>query len=173
MTPEQVKWPTFLVYGIAILGSLFGGSIPLYFINRGMPVYKARMNALLLLALLPLFVLLIHYVEDVDRFGNSAIYMVVSIICLAAAAHQGWSANLYTTVSDLFPKSTIASVIGIGTMSGGLGGVLFQILAGKLTDLYRQMPKTAYFILFVLCSFLYLTAWGLIKMLVPKQKMVG
>jgi MFS transporter, ACS family, aldohexuronate transporter len=92
------------------------------------------------------------------------------MISIGAAAHQAWSANLFTTVSDMFPKKTVASVTGIGTTAGGIGGVAVQLLAGKLTDLFKQTPQTAYLLMFVVCAFSYLIAWGIIKALVPQHK---
>ena len=94
MTSHEVMWPTFIVYGVAILGSIFGGSIPMLFINKGMEVYKARMTAMFLIAIFPLFVLFTQYFGNVARFGTSASVLAIAIICIAAAAHQAWSANL-------------------------------------------------------------------------------
>ena len=79
---------------------------------------------------------------------------------------------MFTTVSDMFPKKNIASVTGIGTMAGGVGGVLLQLLAGKLTDAYLQTPQTAYLIIFIVCALSYLTAWGLMKILVPQHRLI-
>jgi len=99
-----------------------------------------------------------------------AMYLAVATICIGATAHQAWSANLYTTVSDMFPKKAIASVIGIGTMAGGIGGVIIQQLAGYLTDTFKNTPQTAYLIMFIICGLSYLTAWALMKILVPRHK---
>ena len=173
MTPAEVKWPSFIVYGIAIIGSVFGGSIPLFLINRGMQVYKARMTAMLLIAFVPLVVLSTQYFGNVQHFGTSAMYLAVIIICIAAAAHQAWSANLFTTVSDMFPKKAVASVTGIGAMAGGIGGVVVQLLAGKLTDVFNANPQHAYLIMFIICSFAYLIAWSIMKSLVPKHKLIS
>ncbi|MBS1511514.1 MAG: MFS transporter [Bacteroidetes bacterium] len=170
MTTEEVKWPSFIVYGIAIIGSVFGGSIPLFLINKGMQVYKARTTAMLMIALVPLLVLTTQYFGNVQRFGSSAMYLAVSVICIAAAAHQAWSANLFTTVSDMFPKKAVGSVTGIGAMAGGLGGVLVQLMAGKLTDMFKTNPQEAYLIMFVFCGLAYLTAWIIMKALVPRHK---
>ena len=99
-----------------------------------------------------------------------AAVLAVATICVGAAAHQAWSANLFTTVSDMFPKRTVGSVTGIGAMAGGLGGVLVQQLAGGLTDAYQATPKTAYLIMFIMCAGSYLFAWGVMKALVPRHK---
>jgi len=173
MTGEQVMWPTFIVYGIAIFGSTFGGSIPLFLINRGMPVYKARMTAMLIIALFPVLLLLTQYFGNKAVFGDDASILAIAIICIAAAAHQAWSANLFTTVSDMFPKTTVASVIGIGTMAGGVGGFVIQKLAGYLTDFYKATPQTAYSIMFAVCALAYVIAWVIIKSLTYKNKAIS
>ena len=170
MDKHQVMLPTFIVYGVAIIGSVGGGSIPMALIKRGFPVYKARMTAMLLIAVFPLTVLTAQYFGNVAHFGNMAPVLAVSVICIAAAAHQAWSANLFTTVSDMFPKKAVGSVTGIGTMAGGIGGVIIQKVAGGLTDAFKDTPQTAYLIMFAICGLSYLTAWCLIKVLVPEHK---
>ena len=170
MAPADVKWPTFIVYGVAIIGSVYGGGIPMIFMNKGMQVYKARMTAMIIIALFPLAVLLTQYFGNVEHFGVHAMYFAVAIICIGAAAHQAWSANLFTTVSDMFPKKAVGSVTGIGAMAGGLGGVVIQLLAGRLTDAFITTPQTAYMIMFVICALSYVTAWGIMKILVPRHR---
>lgn len=162
--------PTFIVYGVAIVGSIYGGSIPKKLIERGMTVYKARMTTMFIIACFPLLVLLTQFFGDVQRFGGAAATLAVAMICIGATAHQAWSANLFTTVSDMFPKKNIASVTGIGTMAGGIGGVLVQLLAGKLTDAFLRAPQTAYLIMFVVCALSYLVAWFFMKVLVPQHR---
>jgi ACS family hexuronate transporter-like MFS transporter len=172
MTGEQVMWPTFIVYGIAIFGSTFGGSIPLFLINRGMTVYKARMTAMLIIALFPVLLLLTQYFGNTAVFGNYASTLAIGIICIGAAAHQAWSANLFTTVSDMFPKRAVGSVIGIGTMAGGIGGFILQQLVGRLTDYYKATPHIAYSIMFAVCALAYIIAWIIIKALTYKNKAI-
>ncbi len=170
MKIHDTMWPTFIVYGVAIIGSVYGGSIPMTLMKRGMPVYKARMTAMFLIALCPLVVLSTQYFGNVSHFGDMAKYYAVAVICIGAAAHQAWSANLFTTVSDMFPKTSVGSVTGIGAMAGGLGGVIVQLIAGTLTDTYKSTPQTAYLIMFVICAGSYLIAWAGMKMLVPSHK---
>ena len=170
MTKQQVMLPTFIVYGVAIVGSIYGGSIPKQLIERGMSVYKARMTTMFIIACLPLLVLLTQFFGDVQRFGSAAAALAVAMIAVGATAHQAWSANLFTTVSDMFPKTNVASVIGIGTMAGGIGGVLLQLLAGRLNDTFLRTPGTAYLIMFVVCGLSYLAAWVLMKILVPQHR---
>jgi len=171
MTKQQIMLPTFIVYGVAIVGSIFGGSVPMMLIKRGWPVYQARMTAMLIIACFPLAVLLTQYFGNVEHFGKMAAVLAVAMICIGATAHQAWSANLFTTVSDMFPKKTVASVTGIGTMAGGIGGgVILQMLAGKLTDHFKDTPQTAYLIMFMICALSYLIAWAIMKALVPQHK---
>jgi ACS family hexuronate transporter-like MFS transporter len=170
MTGRAVMLPTFAVYGVAIVGSIYGGAIPMALIKKGLPVYKARMLAMLIIASCPLAVLATQFFGEVSRFGKSASYLAIGMICIGAAAHQAWSANLYTTVSDMFPKKAVGSIIGIGTAAGGLGGVIVQLLAGGLGDLFKDHPQTAYLIMFVVCSLSYLIAWCVMKALVPRHK---
>lgn len=118
MTGEAVMWPTFIVYGVAIAGSIFGVGLPMRLINRGMEVYKARMSAMFMIALLPVLLLSTQYFGNKETFGSYASILAITVICISAAAHQDWSANLFTTVSDVFPKKAVGSVTGIGGMAG-------------------------------------------------------
>lgn len=170
MEKKAIMLPTFIVYGVAIVGSIYGGSIPMTLIRRGMAVYKARMTTMFIIAVFPLAVLLTQYFGDQSHFGSNAAILAVAMICIGATAHQAWSANLFTTVSDMFPKKAVASVTGIGTMAGGIGGVLVQLLAGRLTDAFISTPQKAYLIMFVVCALSYLIAWAIMKALVPQHK---
>ena len=168
LEPKVQGYLYFIILGVAIFGSVFGGSLPMYFMNKGWATYKARMTAMLLIAFAPLCILATQFFANESLFGrNSAILMAVIILCICAAAHQAWSANLFTTVSDMFPKKAVGSVTGIGAAAGGLGGALFQLLSGALNTYF---PLTAYLILFVVCGLSYLIAWGIMKALVPKYK---
>ena len=170
MEGHAIMIPLFTVYGVAIIGSVSGGGFPMYFINKGMETYKARMTAMFLIALLPLVLLSTQYFGDTSIFGGNAYIFALIVICIGAAAHQAWSANIFTTVSDLFPKKAVGSVTGIGGLAGGVGGVLVQLLAGRLTDNFKDHPQTAYLIMFIICALAYLTAWLIMKLLVPKFK---
>ena len=123
MEGHAIMIPLFTVYGVAIIGSVAGGGFPMYFINKGMETYKARMTAMFLIALVPMLLLSTQYFGDVSLFGSNAYIFALIVICIAAAAHQAWSANIFTTVSDLFPKKAVGSVTGIGGLAGGVGGV--------------------------------------------------
>ena len=172
MSKQDIMLPTFIVYGVAIIGSIYGGAIPMAFIKRGMQVYKARMLAMLMIAVCPLAVLTTQYFGNVSRFGSMASVLAIAVICIGAAAHQAWSANLFTTVSDMFPKKSVGSVTGIGTAAGGIGGVIVQKLAGYLTDLFKSHPQTAYLFMFIVCALSYLIAWAVMKMLVPRHRVI-
>jgi len=176
MTPEDTNYTvmisTFVVFGIAIIGSVYGGALPMSFINKGWATYKARMTSLLIIAFFPLLLILTQTVAKFD--GMTGLVAAVAVISIAGAAHQAFSANLFTTVSDMFPKKAVGSVTGIGAAAGGLGGVLVQIMAGRLEDFYRATNNgdvsTAYAIMFGVCAFAYLIAWIIMKVLVPKYK---
>ena len=165
-TARNVMISNFVVFGVAIVGSIYGGAIPMSFMNRGWETYKARMTAMLLIAIAPLFLLTTQFM------AGYGIVAAIAIICIGGAAHQAWSANLLTTVSDMFPKKTVGTITGIGTAFGGIGGVLVQQLAGHLEDHYRPLGQVpvAYGIMFTVCAFAYLLAWVIMKLLVPKHK---
>ena len=98
--------------------------------------------------------------------------MPVILIGIGASAHQSWSANLFTTVSDMFPKKAVASIVGIGGMAGGIGGVIVTKAGGALFDHYKALGhiETGYTIMFAFCAVAYLIAWVVMKSLVPKYK---
>ena len=140
----------------------------MYFIRKGLLPYDARMKAMLLIALFPLVVL------AAQPLGHISFWIPVILIGIGASAHQAWSANIFTTVSDMFPKKAIGSVVGIGGMAGGLGGVLITKLGGALFDHYKALGhiETGYTIMFAICAVAYLIAWGIMKSLVPKYKLI-
>jgi ACS family hexuronate transporter-like MFS transporter len=170
MDLHHIMWPTFTVYFISIFGSTFGGNLPRIMINRGTPVFKARMRAMFIIALFPLFLLLTQYFGNKEIFGSYASTLAIAVICIGAAAHQAWSANLFTTVSDMFPKKGIGSVIGIGQMAGGIGGVIIQRLSGILNTSY---PKDAYSIMFTICALSYILAWTIIRLLTLRPSKIA
>ena len=172
MEGHAIMLPLFMVYGVAIIGSVTGGSLPLFFVNKGMDVYKARMTAMLLIAILPLSLLFTQNLGNIAIYGKNAYLFALLVICIASAAHQAWSTNLFTTVSDMFPKKVIGSVIGIGCLAGGIGGVLTQQLIGRLSDYFEKLNKVdvAYSIMFTFSALAYLSAWIIMKMLVPRYK---
>ena len=166
MVDTQIMLPLAVLYSMTMFGSIGGGWFPMYFINKGHEVYAGRMKAMLLIAIFPLVVL------AAQPLGHITFWIPVLLIGVGASAHQAWSANLFTTVSDMFPKKAIGSVIGIGGMMGGLGGVLVTKLAGALFTNYKALGhiETGYSIMFAICATAYLIAWSIMKALVPKYK---
>ncbi len=169
--PGVISW-TFavaVVYTVATFGSIFGGWLPKRLINGGMDANRARKTAMFLFALFPLSVL------AASRLGEINTWLAVGTIAIACAAHQAWSANIFTTVSDMFPKRAVASVTGLGGMAGALGGILIARAAGVLLAHYTSLGKVelGYGILFVVCGSAYIVAWVLMHLLVPKFKMVN
>ena len=165
---KAVMLPLFVLYSMTMVGSIGGGWFPMYFINKGHKVYDARMKAMFIIALFPLVIL------AAQPLGSISFWMPVLLIGIGASAHQAWSANIFTTVSDMFPKKAVASVVGIGGMAGGLGGVVVSKIGGALFDHYKKIGhiETGYTIMFSFCAVAYLLAWILMKTLVPKYKPV-
>jgi ACS family hexuronate transporter-like MFS transporter len=166
VSATEMVVPLALLYSMTMIGSIGGGWFPTFFINRGASVYHGRMRAMLAIAFFPLVVLL------AQPLGYLGIWVPVVLIGIGASAHQAWSANLFTTVSDMFPKHSVGSVVGIGGMAGGLGGVLITKVAGRLFDHYGALGQiqTGYMIMFTFCALAYLLAWGIMKALVPAHK---
>jgi MFS transporter, ACS family, hexuronate transporter len=128
---RAVMMPLAVLYTIAMVGSITGGWFPVYFIKKGHKVYDGRMKAMLVIAFIPLVVLL------AQPLGYISYWVPVILIGIGASAHQAWSANIFTTVSDMFPKKAVGSVVGIGGMAGGIGGVVMSKLGGWLFDSYK------------------------------------
>ncbi len=146
--------PLIVVYNVSAVGSIGGGSIPLFLSRRGIPMGRARFTAMLAMAML---VLPIYFVGTVQHE-----WLAVALLSLAAAAHQGWSANLYTIASDMFPREAVGAVTGIGGMAGSVGGILFAAAVGWVLTRYH-----AYGGLFVVASTAYLIALLLLRLIVP------
>lgn len=168
MTKTDLAIPIALVYTMTTFGSVLGGWLSGYFINKGWPVYKARKTAMLTYALL------VVPVVAAQALGALSPWYAVLIIGLAASAHQAWSANIFTLVSDMFPKKAIASVVGLGGMAGAIGGILIAKAAGGLLDYYKALDsiETGYYIMFFICGSAYLLAWCIMHVLAPRQQQV-
>lgn len=152
----QVALPLIAVYLIADVGSIAGGWLSSGLLKRGWTTNRARKTAMLVMALLILPTAL------APRAGS--MWAAVLIVALAAAAHQGWSANVYTLASDMFPPNAVASISGIGGFAGAMGGVLFQWLTGRILD----ATGGNYGSIFAVCGFAYVTAWTIIHLLAPR-----
>lgn len=164
LTKTAIALPVALAYTMATFGSIIGGWLPMYFIKKGWTVFRSRKMAMLIYAVCVLPVVFAQYL------GAASMLLAILIIGLAMAAHQAWSANIYTTVSDQFPKSATASVTVIGGMFGALGGILIAKTVGKLFDYYKLNGhiETGYLIMFLICSVAYVIAWLVMHLLVPK-----
>lgn len=166
----QISMPVALVYAMATVGGIFGGWLPMWFINKGWPVFKARKTSMLLYALLVLPILFAQLAGGVNM------WLAVVVIGVAASAHQAWSANIFTTVSDMFPKSATGSVTGIGGMFGAIGAVFLSAVVQKnMFVYYRSIGKieVAYYIMFIVCGLAYVLAWLIMHVLVPRMKAVS
>lgn len=168
------KMLVFVLYLIVTIVSIGGGYLPKLFVEkRGMEPYAGRMLAMLIFAFFPLFALFAQPLQGIS------VWFPAIIIGLAGAGHQAWSANLFSTIGDMFPKSTIATITGIGTMAGGIASFLINKGAGVLFDYAAESQMSfmgfvgkpaGYFIIFCICAVAYLIAWTVMKTLVPKHK---
>lgn len=154
------------VYLATTAGSIGGGYLSSMMIKKGWLVFKARKITLLVSAICVLPVMYARYATN--------IWTAVGLISLAAAAHNAWSANIFTVASDMFPKKALSSVIGIGGMAGSVGGILFPMLVGYLLDLYKLDGNitAGYNVLFIICGCAYLLAWIIIHFLTPSMNRV-
>lgn len=160
--------PIAAVYTMTTFGSVYGGYLPLYFVNKGWAVYRARKTSMLIYAF---FVIPVVFAQWA---GSYNMWYAVLIIGLAASAHQAWSANIFTTASDMFPKRAVASVTGIGGMAGAIGGILIAWVSGILFDHYKALGniETGYYIMFIVCGSAYIVAWLVMHYLAPRLRMV-
>ena len=171
MDATEAALPLFVLYMITLL-SIIGGWLPTYFVEKkGMNPYDGRMKAMLIFAFFPLLALV------AQPLGHYTYWLPVIIIGIAGAAHQSWSANIFTTVGDMFPKKAIATVTGIGGLAGGLGSTLINKGSGVLFDYTKETNmafmgfegiEAGYFIIFSICAVCYLIGWSVMKTLVPK-----
>ena len=170
------KMLVFVLYLIVTVISIGGGYLPKLFVEKkGMEPYSGRMLAMLIFAFFPLFALFAQPLQGIS------VWFPAIIIGIAGAGHQAWSANLFSTTGDMFPKSTIATITGIGAMVGGIGSFLINKGAGMLFT-YAEKQGSAfsfvgfegkpagYMIIFCICAVAYLIAWAIMKSLVPKHK---
>ena len=149
------------IYVIITVLSIGGGWLTGFLINRGWSVSRARKSGMLCFALLVVPILLVSKVGD---------WQAVLLIGLAGSAHQAWSATIYTTVSDMFPKRAVATLIGIGGMAGAIGGMIFQVFVGSLLDRFAKLGNetAGYATLFGICAGAYLVAFVINHLLAPK-----
>ena len=156
----QVAAPLIVIYLIADVGSVGGGWISSALIKRGWTVNRARKAVMLAMALL--------IVPTTFASQAPGMWAAVIIVGIAAAAHQAWSANVYTLASDMFPKRAVGSVVGIGAFAGAMGGVAFQRITGRVL----QANGGDYTPIFAVCGLAYVTAWTIIHVLAPRLEPV-
>ncbi|OIN59123.1 MFS transporter [Arsenicibacter rosenii] len=151
--------PFLIIYVVSDAGSIFFGWLSTQFMHRGWSANRARKTTMLICALcvLPIFTVA----------QTHSLTMAIALISLATAAHQGWSANMYTFASDLFPKSVVGSVMGIGGMSGAVGGILLAQQSGRIITAFGYLP------MFIIASCAYLVALIIIHFLLPKLEPVS
>lgn len=152
----QIAAPIIVVYLIADVGSVGGGWMSSALIKRGWSVNRARKTTMLAMALL--------IVPTTLATRAPTMWAAVLIVGIAAAAHQAWSANMYTLASDMFPKYAVGSVVGIGAFAGAMGGVLFQRMTGRVLE----SNGSDYTPIFIVCGLAYVTAWTIIHLLAPR-----
>ncbi len=151
--------PLIMVYNASAVGSIGGGWLPVPFRRLGMSAVRARLTSMFLCACLVVPVFFINYTQSE--------WAAIGLLGLAAAAHQGWSANLFSTVSDMFPRTAVGSVTGIGGMGGSVGGVLLSTSAGYILQFTHSYAS-----LFALAATVYLVAFGVITLLAPGLRRV-
>jgi ACS family hexuronate transporter-like MFS transporter len=151
--------PLIIVYNVSAIGSIGGGWLPAPFRRLGLSANYARLTAMLFCA----FLVVPIYTASSVR----SVWTAIALISIAAGAHQGWSANLFTTSSDMFPRSAVGSVVGIGGMAGSVGSALFAFFAGHILE-----PAHNYTILFGIAASAYVLALIILCLLAPGLKKV-
>ena len=155
LTLDKLGIPLVIIYVMADVGSVGGGWLSSAFIKRGWEVNKGRKMAMLICAVAVLPIMFASQASE--------LWMAVALLGLATAAHQGWSANIFTTASDMFPRKAVGSIVGFGGMAGSIGGMLFSTSAGLLLEW-----TGSYMILFIVAGLAYLVALAIFQLLVPK-----
>lgn len=154
------------IYAATTIGSIAGGYLSSFLIQHGWPILKARKGVLLLFAILELIIMMAIAQFVTDK------WVAVILISIAVAVHQAWATNIFTMASDMFPKEVVSSVVGIGGMTGAIGGILFPLFIGKLLDIYKAEGNLTggYNVIFTICGVTYLIAWIIIHLLTKKSK---
>lgn len=158
--------PLVIVYTATTVGSIGGGQLSSWLIKKNWSAFRARKACMLIFALCVVPIISARYATN--------IWQAVALISLAAAAHQAWSANIFTTVSDAFPKRAVSSVVGIGSMAGAIGGFFFPQFIGYILDTNKAAGHitTGYNIIFLICGFAYVLAWAVMHFFCPRMKNV-
>jgi MFS transporter, ACS family, hexuronate transporter len=157
---NNVGLPLFTIYTISMLGGLTGGWLSSYLIKKGVTPVKARKNAIFVMALL---VLPIFF-----ACKASNVWISVILITMAAFAHQGYASNIYTIVSDIYPKKWVGTMTGLAGFAGSLGGILFSCSVGFILDLTGN-----YYLIFGIASVAYLLCWVFLKIFVSDDQKIA
>ncbi len=159
--------PLVVIYSSTTVGSIGGGWLSSYMIKKGATPFNARKYTMLIFALL---VIPVFFAQS----AGVSTWGAVALISLAASSHQAWSANIFTTVSDAFPKSVVSSVTSIGGMAGAIGGAFISVLAGHILDFFKKSGhiETGYTIMFTIAACSYILAWIIMNVFAPKIKKV-
>ncbi|HQJ74087.1 MAG TPA: MFS transporter [Bacteroidota bacterium] len=160
LTLDKLGLPLIIIYMMTTIGSIGGGWLSSMFINMGWDINKSRKVVMLICALL--------IVPIIFAAETSNLWVAVLLIGIAAASHQGWSANIFTTASDMFPKHAVGSIVGFGGMAGSIGGMLFSTGAGFILEF-----TGSYMTLFIISGSAYLVALGIFHLLVPRIKSIN
>ena len=155
---KNMGLPFLIIYLMADIGSIFGGWLSGAFIKKGWSINKARKMTLLICSIIILPVAIVAVTEEK--------WLAIFLIGLGAAGHQAWSANIYTLVSDVFPKKATASVVGIGSMVGALSGFISSLILGSVLD---SAGNTGFFWAFLFAGSSYIIVLGVVHLLMPKM----
>jgi len=159
VTLDRIGPPIMVIYLMSDMGSIIGGWMSSFLIEKGLTVNRSRKTTMLISALC---VTPVYFASQTEH-----LWVAVTLIGLAMAAHSSWSANLFTISSDMFPQQAVGSVVGIGSMIGAIGGMFGATIAGFLLE-----STGSYAVLFNVAAIVYLIAFGLVQLLAPELKRV-
>ncbi|UFH54631.1 MFS transporter [Spirosoma sp. KNUC1025] len=160
---KKLGAPLIVIYLAATIGSVGGGWLSSTLIKKGWNPTRARQWAM------ALFAICVTPVMFISQLSN--LWPVIAILSLAVAAHQAWSANIFTVAADQFPKQVLSRVVGLGTMAGTLGGAVFPLLVGRILDHYKALGSLSegYYIIFYIAGLAYLIAWSMLYIFVFRR----
>jgi len=151
---KEVVLPLIIIYALAGVGGIYGGYISSNFIKKGKSIDFARKTSILICAILVVPIIITSFVTN--------LWVVVVLIGLAAAAHQGWASNIFTVVSDIYPKKAVGSMVGLSGFIGAIGGTISASIVGWVLEL-----TNSYIFIFTIAGSAYLLAWLILKILIP------
>lgn len=163
MDMTKPSLPLIIIYSGTTIGSIGGGYLSSFLIKKGWAIGRARSLTMLLFALMVVPVMFSKYIDNM--------WLITSIIAFATAAHQGWGANLMTTVGDKLPNNYVSSVIGFGGMLGSAAGIIFPLFIGIILDTFKKAGNIngGYNIIFFIAGVSYVAAWGIIWLINRKN----